>query len=176
VFLIAIAYTLLLLVGVRRLLQFLFIKMMAHTFNPVTQFLVAGVFCLLFLSAWITELIGIHAIFGAFLFGLVIPRSNNLAIKLTDKIEDVIIVGFLPLVSQRIYRRMRNLKWLKFFASSGLKTNIGLLTDATIWLWFFIVFGVACSGKLFGCALVARVSGVNWRESFSIGVLMNTKG
>jgi len=94
----ATGYTVLLLVGFRYLFALGYEKMVAKSNNPVSQLLIALVFCLLFISSWITEIIGIHAIFGAFLFGLAVPRSNNLEIKLTEKIEDVIIVGFLPLV------------------------------------------------------------------------------
>uniref|UniRef100_A0A915ITU1 Cation/H+ exchanger domain-containing protein n=1 Tax=Romanomermis culicivorax TaxID=13658 RepID=A0A915ITU1_ROMCU len=63
-----------------------------------------------------------------------------------------------------------------FFALSGLRTNIGLLNEAETWLWLFVVIAVACVGKLFGSAITARLMRMSWRESFSIGVLMNTKG
>lgn len=102
VFLLALAYALLLLLVFRPLLSRLFNRFLAKSSNPVSQFLVAAVFICIFTSAWITELIGVHAIFGAFLFGLIIPRSHNMAIRLTEKIEDVIIIGFLPLVSATV--------------------------------------------------------------------------
>ena len=107
-----------------------------------------------------TEWIGVHAIFGAFLSGIVIPRKGRLTMELTEKLEDLVGVVFLPL----------------YFASSGLKTKLGVLNDWKIWLFLLLVIFVACAGKIIGCTLAARFTGFKWREAFSIGVLMNTKG
>jgi Kef-type K+ transport system membrane component KefB len=110
-------------------------------------------------ASLITDIIGIHSIFGAFISGLVIPRRHGFEISLTEKIEDLVTVLFLPL----------------FFAYSGLKTNIGLLNSGIAWASVLLVILTACSGKIVGCAGAARMLKMNWRESLSIGVLMNTK-
>uniref|UniRef100_A0A915J565 Cation/H+ exchanger domain-containing protein n=1 Tax=Romanomermis culicivorax TaxID=13658 RepID=A0A915J565_ROMCU len=128
VFLLALAYTLILLFGFRKLTLMLFDRFMAKNSNPVSQFLVASVFCCLFISAWITELIGIHAIFGAFLLGLVIPRGNNMAIKLTEKIEDVIIVGFLPLTEVLLLNPRCRRKRVKSLDDDKQEPKISLKT------------------------------------------------
>ena len=101
-----------------------------------------------------------HAIFGAFVIGLICPHDGGFAIKLTEKIEDIITVIFLPL----------------YFALSGLNTNLGLLNDGQIWGYVIAVIACAFAGKIAGGTLAARVMGLVWRESFSIGCLMSCKG
>ncbi len=114
----------------------------------------------LLLSAWITEMIGIQALFGAFLMGVVIPEHNGLKEKLTARIHDVTTVILLPL----------------FFAFTGLRTQIGLLDDAQSWLICALVLLVAILGKFGGAALAARFTGHSWRTSCALGALMNTRG
>lgn len=114
----------------------------------------------LLLSAWITETIGIHALFGAFLMGVAMPEHNGLKEKLTARIHDVTTVVLLPL----------------FFAFTGLRTQIGLLDDAQSWLICALVLLVAVLGKFGGAALAARYTGQSWRTSCTLGVLMNTRG
>lgn len=63
-----------------------------------------------------------------------------------------------------------------YFALSGLKTNIGLLNDGLAWAFVLLVVVVACAGKIFGCTFAAKYSGLNWRESWAVGILMNTSG
>ncbi|HVY44809.1 MAG TPA: cation:proton antiporter [Minicystis sp.] len=128
--------------------------------DVVSQNLVALVLVLVLASSGITELIGIHALFGAFLFGAVIPKENAFAHVLTEKLEDLVIVFLLPL----------------FFAYSGLRTQIGLLDSPSTWLMCAAVIGVACAGKFGGTAIAARLTGLGWREASAVGVLMNTRG
>jgi Kef-type K+ transport system membrane component KefB len=111
-------------------------------------------------SAFFTGIIGVHPIFGAFLVGLICPHDGGFAIKLTEKIEDLVCVFFLPL----------------YFALSGLSTNIGLLDNRITWAYVFGVIFVAFFGKLIGGTLAARLSKLVWRESLTIGVLMSCKG
>lgn len=101
-----------------------------------------------------------HPIFGAFLAGLICPHEGGFAIKLTEKIEDLISVLFLPL----------------YFALSGLSTNLGLLNDGTTWAYVIGVIAVAFAGKIIGGTLAARFNKLEWRESLTIGCLMSCKG
>ena len=125
-----------------------------------TQSVVALTVLMMLSSAFFTGIIGIHPIFGAFLIGLICPHDGGFAIKLTEKIEDLVSVFFLPL----------------YFALSGLSTNIGLLNSGTTWGYVFGVIAVAFFGKLIGGTLAARLSKLVWRESFTIGALMSCKG
>lgn len=125
-----------------------------------TPNLIAAVLCLLLLSSWLTEVIGIHALFGAFMAGAILPRRGGVSAMLVERLEDIVVVFFLPL----------------FFAYSGLRTHIGLLDTPTEWLLCVVVIVIACAAKLGSAALAARLCGLGWRESSAIGVLMNTRG
>lgn len=126
----------------------------------LTQNMVAATFLLLLASCWMTELIGIHALFGAFMLGVIVPKTGGFAATLADKLEDFAVVFLLPM----------------FFAYSGLRTQIGLLNSASAWILCALIVFVACLGKFGGITLAARLSGLNWRESSALGVLMNTRG
>lgn len=128
--------------------------------NGPTQTVVAMTILMMLGSAFFTGIIGIHPIFGAFLIGLICPHEGGFAIKLTEKIEDLVCAFFLPL----------------YFALSGLSTNIGLLDSAVTWGYVFGVIAVAFFGKVIGGTLAARFCKLVWRESFTIGVLMSCKG
>lgn len=117
-------------------------------------------FMALLLSAWVTEMIGIHALFGAFLVGVVMPERNGFKEKLSARIHDVTTAIFLPL----------------FFAFTGMRTQIGLLDDAQSWLICLLVLCVAIFGKLGGAAIAARFTGYGWRTACVLGALMNTRG
>jgi len=117
-------------------------------------------FVILFLSALTTEVIGIHALFGAFLAGATMPSHLNFRKMLAARIEDVSLVILLPL----------------FFAFTGLKTQIGLLNDGTTWLVCGLIIVVAVAGKFGGSLLAARFTGQSWSDSFALGALMNTRG
>jgi Kef-type K+ transport system membrane component KefB len=128
--------------------------------NGPTQGMVGLTVLLVLTSAWFTNIIGVHAIFGGFLVGLICPHDGGFAIKLTEKIEDFVSVFFLPL----------------YFALSGLSTNVGLLDDGITWAYVIGVIAVAFSGKIAGGTIAARFNRLLWRESFTIGVLMSCKG
>lgn len=120
----------------------------------------AVIFLILLLSAWSTEVIGIHALFGAFLAGAIMPADHNFRRILMERVEDVAMVLLLPL----------------FFVFTGLRTELGLLDSPQLWLVCLAVITVAVVGKLFGSALAARFMGISWKDSLTIGVLMNTRG
>ena len=128
--------------------------------NGPTQSVVALTVLMVFASAFFTGIIGVHPIFGAFLMGLICPHEGGFAIKLTEKIEDLVTVFFLPL----------------YFALSGLSTNLGLLDDGITWAYVIGVIAVAFVAKVVGGTLAARANKLVWRESFTIGVLMSCKG
>ncbi len=154
----AIAYIGFMFFAVRPLLRRLAQRVASR--DALTQNVVALVLLCLFLSSWATELIGIHALFGAFLFGAVLPKDSGFAHALAEKLEDLVLVVLLPL----------------FFAFSGVRTQIGLVDSASEWaMCGFIVF-IACLGKFGGSAIAARLTGIGWREASAIGVLMNTRG
>jgi Kef-type K+ transport system membrane component KefB len=120
----------------------------------------AFTFAILFLSAFTTEVIGIHALFGAFLAGVSMPSQASFRKSLAARIEDVSLVILLPL----------------FFAFTGLKTQIGLLNDGSAWLICGLIILVAVAGKFGGSLLAAKFTGQSWSDSFAIGALMNTRG
>jgi Kef-type K+ transport system membrane component KefB len=126
----------------------------------LTQGVVALTLLLLLVSASLTEAIGIHALFGAFLFGAIVPKEGGLAEALAEKLEDVAVVLLLPI----------------FFAYSGLRTQLGLLDSAESWAMCGVIILLACLGKFGGSTLAARYTGMRWREASAIGVLMNTRG
>jgi Kef-type K+ transport system membrane component KefB len=142
--------------GVRPLLQ----RLGPRQGQSISAETVAIAFFLVLVAATTTEVIGIHALFGAFLLGAVMPRRGGLTHALTEKIEDFVTIVLLPL----------------FFAYSGLRTRIGLLDDASDWAWCAAVVLVACAGKFGGSAIAARLVGLRWRDASAIGVLMNTRG
>jgi Kef-type K+ transport system membrane component KefB len=121
---------------------------------------VAAVVVGLLLSAYITEWIGIHSIFGAFVFGALVPGDSQLAKKLARQLADIVSVLFLPI----------------FFAQIGMRSDLSLLDNAADWLACAGIIVVACVGKIGGSAVAARCSGTSWREAARVGVLMNTRG
>ncbi|KAI9015500.1 Sodium/hydrogen exchanger family-domain-containing protein [Hyaloraphidium curvatum] len=160
-FLCTVGWTLLLVLGLKPLL--LMAVRWAETKGPgsaVNEALVFAIFALVIFSSFMTEMIGVHAIFGAFIMGLATPHESGFALRLTAKIEDFVVLIFLPV----------------YFALSGIRTNIGLLNSALAWAYVVLVIAVACAGKIFGCLFAARLSGLTWRESWAVGILMNTKG
>ena len=120
----------------------------------------AAVLILLLTSALATELIGIHALFGAFLAGVVMPEKKEFREYFIVRLENFSSLFLLPL----------------FFAFSGLRTQVGLLDDVTSWLVCLAIIGVATLGKLGGTMVTARLIGMNWNNSFALGALMNTRG
>ncbi len=134
-------------------------ELFSHKEN-ITKPVVAIFFLTLLISAYTTEIIGIHALFGAFMAGAIMPENMRFRSIFIEKVEDVSQVMLLPL----------------FFVFTGLNTNIGLLNDPYMWQICGLIIAVAVAGKFIGSALTARFVGQNWRDSFTIGALMNTRG
>lgn len=130
------------------------------TSEVINKTFVAFIFIVLVLSAVTTEIIGIHALFGAFIAGVVMPSNIGFRKVMMEKVEDVALVFFLPL----------------FFAFTGLRTEIGLLNSPELWGICALFVGMAIVGKLGGCAIASRLVGESWKDSFIIGTLMNTRG
>jgi Kef-type K+ transport system membrane component KefB len=126
----------------------------------VTKPVIAIFFLTLLISSYTTEIIGIHALFGAFMAGAIMPESMRFRSIFIEKVEDVSQVMLLPL----------------FFVFTGLRTQIGLLDDPYLWKVCGLIIAVAVVGKFIGSALTARFVGQNWRDSLTIGALMNTRG
>lgn len=105
------------------------------------------------------------------------PREGGLAIHLTEKLEDMVSIIFLPLVS--IQKRSHGLltnSSLQYFTISGLNTNLGLLNDGITWGFTIAICVLAFTGKFGGCTVAAKSCGFGWRESSTIGALMSCKG
>jgi Kef-type K+ transport system membrane component KefB len=128
--------------------------------GPLEHATLAMVFVAMLLSAWLTESIGIHALFGAFLLGALLPHDGRLATDLRIRLEDVVVVLFLP----------------AFFAFTGMRTELGLLSSWTDWGWCLLIVGIATLGKVAGSAGAARLTGMDGRASAAVGILMNTRG
>ena len=121
---------------------------------------VAIFFLTLLISSYTTEIIGIHALFGAFLAGTIMPENSKFRNIFIQKIEDISLVLLLPL----------------FFVYTGLRTQIGLLNDIYLWQITGLIVLVAITGKFIGSAFASKIMGQNWRDSLTIGALMNTRG
>jgi len=159
IFLVAIGYCLFLAFLVRP--AFVWVLRRSKSLeNGPTQGVVALTLLLVLASSFFTSIIGIHQIFGAFMIGLICPHEGGFAIKLTEKIEDLVSTLFLPL----------------YFALSGLSTNLGLLDNGMTWAYVVGVTAIAFFGKIAGGTLASRVNGLVWRESLTIGCLMSCKG
>lgn len=128
--------------------------------NIVAKSTIAIIFIMMLLSSLCTELIGIHALFGAFIAGVVMPPEWDLRKTITDKVEDVALILLLPL----------------FFVITGLRTEINTLNTLSLWLVCILVIATAILGKLGGSAFGARIMGENAYDSLTIGALMNTRG
>ncbi|RYY56856.1 MAG: cation/H(+) antiporter, partial [Chitinophagaceae bacterium] len=156
--LMAIAYVFLMLRVVRP-----FLKRMGEKYaskEMISKPVVAIFFLTLLSSAYITEVIGIHALFGAFMAGVIMPARSNFRSIFIEKVEDVSLVLLLPL----------------FFVFTGLRTQINLLNDGNMWWVCVAIIAVAVVGKFVGSMVAARFVGQNWKDSLSIGALMNTRG
>jgi Kef-type K+ transport system membrane component KefB len=127
--------------------------------RTLSQDRIAAVVFLVLVSGWITERLGVHAVFGAFLAGAVMPKGEAFVREFRDRFEDVMVVLFLPI----------------FFAFTGLRTSVALV-DGSMWIFMLLIMLVAVAGKMGGTALGARTGGMSWRESWALGTLMNTRG
>jgi Kef-type K+ transport system membrane component KefB len=127
---------------------------------PLTRARTALTLVVMLASALATEAIGIHALFGAFLAGVIMPQSPELRRQLRERLEALSSVFLLPI----------------FFAFTGLRTQVGLLNDAGSWIVCGGIVLTAIAGKLVGTMLAARWTGSNWHDAFVLGTLMNTRG
>ena len=152
------AYVAFMLTGGRRALRILETRYAAR--GRVTQDMIAVLMLATLASAWITERLGIHALFGAFLVGAVAPKSDDFVHAVLERFEDMMVVLLLPL----------------FFAFTGLRTEITLIDGAGAWLVCAMVTAVAVIGKVGGSAIAARVTAMPWRDAAVIGLLLNTRG
>ncbi|KAI9357192.1 Sodium/hydrogen exchanger family-domain-containing protein [Pilaira anomala] len=159
VFLTATAFTLFVIFVIGPLYRRLCIHTNSFEDGP-SPLLMTVTLMLVLLCAFVTNIIGVHSIFGGFLAGVIIPHEHDLSIKITEKLEDMINIIFLPL----------------YFTLSGLKTQIGLLDSGLVWGYVILVIFLACFGKIVGCTVAAKLSGMTTRESFAVGFLMNCKG
>jgi len=154
----AVVYVLLMLKVVRP-----FLRRVGDLYNSkenMSKPVVAIFFLTLIISAYATEVIGIHALFGAFMAGAVMPENAKFRNIFIEKIEDVALVLLLPL----------------FFVFTGLRTQIGLLNDPYLWKICGLIIVVAIAGKFFGSTIAAKIIGQSWKDSLTIGALMNTRG
>jgi Kef-type K+ transport system membrane component KefB len=151
-------FAILMIYGVRRLLGQFQVSFVRN--GRITENMMAMLLLLLLLSAAMTEWLGIHLLFGAFLFGAILPRDNGFMRAVSEKLESITLVLLLPL----------------FFAFTGLRTSIGLVRGAEMWIYCLLIILVAVAGKLGGSTIAARAAGVPWRDSIALGILMNTRG
>lgn len=126
----------------------------------INKTFVGFIFLVLIISSATTEILGIHALFGAFIAGVVMPSNFGFRKVMMEKVEDVALVFFLPL----------------FFAFTGLRTEIGLINTPELLLVCLLLILVAVVGKIGGCSIAARLVGESWKDSLIIGTLMNTRG
>ena len=126
----------------------------------ISKAVVAIFFLTLIISSYLTEVIGIHALFGAFMAGAIMPENVKFRNLFIEKVEDVALVMLLPL----------------FFVFTGLRTQIGLLNNGSLWLTAGLIIMVAITGKFIGSALTAKFLKMSWKDSLTIGALMNTRG
>jgi Kef-type K+ transport system membrane component KefB len=110
--------------------------------------------------ATLTEYLGVHLLFGAFLFGAVLPKEPRFVHAVTERLQSITLVLLLPV----------------FFAYTGLRTSIGLVQGAEMWFFCALIILAAVAGKLGGSAIAARATGMDWRDALCIGVFMNTRG
>ena len=128
--------------------------------GTMTKGVLAIVFVAMLLSALATEYIGIHAVFGAFVLGALVPHDSRLARELTAKLDDVVVVLLLP----------------AFFAYTGMRTKLGLVSGVEQWTLCALIVVTASIGKFGGSSVAARVMGLPWVDSAELGILMNTRG
>lgn len=157
--LLALVFILVMTMGVRKLLP-RWIGERRLRDNELSNATLGRVVCVVIAAALSTELIGIHALFGAFLAGAIMPSTDGFRDKVSALVSRFSSVLLLPL----------------FFAFTGLRTEIGLIDDAAEWGLCALIVGVATLGKLGASAITARITGMAWRESLQLGALMNTRG
>jgi Kef-type K+ transport system membrane component KefB len=128
--------------------------------GPLPPLAVSGTYFAILMCSLATEKIGIHAVFGAFLLGAVIPHKSRIAQEFATRLKEPATVLLLP----------------AFFAYTGMRTEIGLVGGFQNWLWCGAIILVAIAGKFGGTLFAARLNGLTWRDSAALGTLMNTRG
>ena len=139
---------------------FKWIAQRCHEGEPVKETYICATLAAVLAAGFVTDAIGIHAMFGAFVIGVLIPKDGPFADSLVEKVEDLVSGLFLPL----------------YFVSSGLKTNIATIQGLQSWGLLVLVIFTACFGKIFGTLLVTLLCKAPLREALTLGFLMNTKG
>jgi Kef-type K+ transport system membrane component KefB len=152
-----VAFVVIMLVPVRRAAFFLESR---YQQNRAGMEFISSLILFMLAVSWTTERLGVHALFGAFMAGLVMPKNERIIADVVDRIESLSLALLLPL----------------FFALTGLRTRIDLLTDKSMWGYAGAIIATAVAGKLAGAAFTAKVCGMNWKDSLGLGVLMNTRG
>ncbi|ORX42141.1 hypothetical protein BCR36DRAFT_416271 [Piromyces finnis] len=127
--------------------------------GAVSEFTTSVIFILLLLSSWVTHRFGGHAVIGSFMFGLILPHGQ-FTVKITEKVEDVVVIFLLPL----------------YIAVSGLRSTFDFFSDYMFWVWLVLLFVVSSFCKIVPASIIAKFCKFSWRESFSLGILLNTKG
>ncbi|KAG0668028.1 K(+)/H(+) antiporter [Maudiozyma exigua] len=128
--------------------------------NKPSTFATMSVLFIMFISAYFTDIIGVHAIFGAFIAGLVVPRENHYVVKLTERMEDIPNIVLIPI----------------YFAVAGLNVDLTLLNEGKDWGYIFASIGIAIASKVVSGSVVAKLHGLFYRESLAVGILMSCKG
>ncbi|KAK6274650.1 PREDICTED: cation/H(+) antiporter 18 [Theobroma cacao] len=128
--------------------------------EPVEELYICATLAAVLAAGFVTDSIGIHALFGAFVIGVLVPKEGPFAGALVEKVEDLVSGLFLPL----------------YFVSSGLKTNVATIRGAQSWGLLVLVIITACLGKIVGTVSVSLMCKVPFQEAAALGFLMNTKG
>jgi Kef-type K+ transport system membrane component KefB len=144
--------------GVRRPLRKIERSYLEH--GELSDNLKALLLLLLMLSALVTEALGLHLLFGAFIAGAIMPKNRDFVAYVIEKFDSITVLLLLPL----------------FFAYTGLRTSIGQVEGLQMWWLCLLIVAVAVIGKLGGTGIAARLGGMPWRESLALGALMNTRG
>jgi Kef-type K+ transport system membrane component KefB len=127
---------------------------------PPTTAGFASAMILLLASAGTAKALAVHALFGAFMAGLMMPKGGPLETELRKRLESATLALLPPL----------------FFAWNGLRTSIGLLNNANAWVFCGLITLLAIVSKLLVSTGCARAGGMSGRESLAVGVLVNTRG
>lgn len=145
---------------VRYILKWALIKTHELDRSRPSPFATMCILFIMFVSAYFTDIIGVHAIFGAFIAGLIVPRDNNYVIKLAERMEDIPNIILIPI----------------YFAVAGLNVDLTLLNEGKDWGFVFACIGIAIASKVISGCIVAKLNGLFCRESLAVGILMSCKG
>ena len=156
----ALAWFLLYFYPVKYCLRWILIKTNELSRSQPSLLATTGILFIMFISAYFTDIIGIHAIFGAFIAGLIVPRDNNYMVKLTERMEDILHIVLIPI----------------YFAVAGLNVDLTLLDDGKDWGYIVLSILVAVVTKVIAGTVVGRMFKLFWREALTSGVLLSCKG